>query len=372
MSQLNVRITQKIDTYENWMKDTSLLLEKGEIAIAEIPSGDKTGLTPPAIGIKIGDGAKKFSELPWIQATAGDVYDWAKAEVKPEYTADEISGLSEYISGEIQDTNTTYQFSYENDTLIIKSKEKTETDYPTDESKWIKIPITVSTKVDKDTDAVAGNLAQFVEGGNVVDSGEKISDFMKTSAADGKYATKTELGELEGEITTIKSDLSGLSGAMHFKDEATKNPLEMTAEDLEVYASGDVVLYGNKEYVYNGTSFIELGDVTAEAQRISDLETAVGDASKGLVSDVAALKSTVGDASDGLVKDVATNAENIEKNATAISNVKATADSAVQSISGVTATKSGTDVAVTAVPVSLLTNVEGDTLIINCGTSTGF
>ena len=46
MANLNVRIKNKLDTYENWM-GSSLVLEAGEIAIASIPSGDNTGLTPP-------------------------------------------------------------------------------------------------------------------------------------------------------------------------------------------------------------------------------------------------------------------------------------------------------------------------------------
>ena len=108
MAMLNVRFNNKFDTYEKWMAST-LILGAGEIAVASIPSGDNTGLTPPAIGVKIGDGTKTFAQLGWIQATAGDVYGWAKAATKPEYNADEITGLSEFISGEIQDTNTTYQ-----------------------------------------------------------------------------------------------------------------------------------------------------------------------------------------------------------------------------------------------------------------------
>ena len=34
--------------------------------------------TPPAIGIKIGDGEHYFHELPWVQAVAADVFNWAK------------------------------------------------------------------------------------------------------------------------------------------------------------------------------------------------------------------------------------------------------------------------------------------------------
>ena len=68
---LNTRILMKYDTLANW-NNSSLLLKKGEVAVAEIPSeASASGLPPPAIGIKIGDGTKTFAQLNWIQAIAG-------------------------------------------------------------------------------------------------------------------------------------------------------------------------------------------------------------------------------------------------------------------------------------------------------------
>jgi hypothetical protein len=78
---------------------SSLILKNGEIAIAEIPSGaSDSGLTPPAIGIKVGDGQKTFSQLGWIQAIAGDVQAWAKAATKPSYNSTEIA--AELVTGD--------------------------------------------------------------------------------------------------------------------------------------------------------------------------------------------------------------------------------------------------------------------------------
>ena len=106
---LKTRIQLKYDTLANWSTST-LVLKRGEIAIAEVPTNaSNSGLTPPAIGIKVGDGVSVFSALPWIQATAGDVYSWAKAANKPSYDASEIQNLSSYISGQINDTDTQYQ-----------------------------------------------------------------------------------------------------------------------------------------------------------------------------------------------------------------------------------------------------------------------
>lgn len=99
---LNTRILLKYDTLANWMQD-KITLKAGEMAIATIDQAQNgsTGMTPPAVGIKIGDGSTKFSALPWIQAVAGDVPSWAKesdwASVKNAYNqaiANAISDLS--------------------------------------------------------------------------------------------------------------------------------------------------------------------------------------------------------------------------------------------------------------------------------------
>ena len=183
MANLNVRIYNKFDTYENWMKST-LVLGAGEIAIASIPSGDNTGLTPPAIGVKVGDGSKTFSQLSWIQATAGDVYSWAKAATKPEYAATEITGLADFISGEIQDSNTEYSFSLaENYKLKIQKKDigGEYADYQT-----IDLTSAFAAKADKVTGATAGNFAGLDSNGNLTDSGKKAADF--ATAAQGALA----------------------------------------------------------------------------------------------------------------------------------------------------------------------------------------
>lgn len=104
----NTRIRNKIDTFANWTKNDPVLLN-GEIGIVVVPASTGAVQQEPAILIKIGDGTKKFSELEFISSKAADVYDWAKASTKPTYAASEISGLSDYISGEIQDTDTQYK-----------------------------------------------------------------------------------------------------------------------------------------------------------------------------------------------------------------------------------------------------------------------
>lgn len=97
------RILLRYDTLYNWMNST-VILKQGEAAIA-VSTFDNTientnhhpDHTPPAVGIKIGDGYHYFSELPWVQGVAGDVYNWAKQQTKPTYNANEIQGLTTLI-----------------------------------------------------------------------------------------------------------------------------------------------------------------------------------------------------------------------------------------------------------------------------------
>ena len=65
----------------------------------------------------------------------------------------------------------------------------------------------------------------------------------------------------EGEIDALQAQIGGLTGAMHFIGTSTTDPAEgATVSGHEEFESGDVCLFGNKEYVYNGSAWLELGD----------------------------------------------------------------------------------------------------------------
>ena len=105
------RIQLKYDTYENWIA-ADPILKKGEMAIATIPEGNTTSKLQnlPNVVLKIGDGANRYSILPFVSGLAADVYSWAKASTKPSYAASEITGLQEAIEQYSDyDTNTQYR-----------------------------------------------------------------------------------------------------------------------------------------------------------------------------------------------------------------------------------------------------------------------
>ena len=101
---LQTVIQLRYGTYSQWM-NSRIILRQGEAAVCSFPDNNSLDNmsdispvgTPPAIGIKIGDGHRYFHELPWLQAIAADVHSWAKRSIKPTYTANEISGLQSFI-----------------------------------------------------------------------------------------------------------------------------------------------------------------------------------------------------------------------------------------------------------------------------------
>ena len=101
---LETRILLRYGTYSQWM-NSNVILKLGEAAICAFPNDRAIDAlstttpqhTPPAIGMKIGDGHSYFYELPWVQGVAADVYNWAKSPTKPSYTASEISGLVAFM-----------------------------------------------------------------------------------------------------------------------------------------------------------------------------------------------------------------------------------------------------------------------------------
>lgn len=104
----NTRISLKYDTFANWTQNNPVLLS-GEVAVVVIPANAEAVAQEPAILFKVGDGSSRFNSLQFVSGLAADVYDWAKAATKPSYSASEIDGLADYISDEVQDTNTTYK-----------------------------------------------------------------------------------------------------------------------------------------------------------------------------------------------------------------------------------------------------------------------
>lgn len=88
-------------------------------------------------------------------------------------------------------------------------------------------------------------------------------------------------------ISGLESKLKNVANAMDFIGVSTTDPISgmVTINDviisgnddasLDTANAGDVVIFGDKEFVYDGDDWVEFGDATGNASAISDLKTRV-------------------------------------------------------------------------------------------------
>lgn len=102
---LKTRILLKHATLDEW-NNSSLILKKGEVAFATVPTVEGSTLEP--VMFKVGDGSKTFAQLDWASAKAADVYGWAKAAGLPVDITKAPEG--QFVEG----------FAWENNKLVPK------------------------------------------------------------------------------------------------------------------------------------------------------------------------------------------------------------------------------------------------------------
>lgn len=385
------RIQLKYDTYANWTTNNPVLLA-GEMALATVPSeGSNTGFQNlPNVVAKIGDGSSHYNDLPYLSGLAADVYGWAKAAVKPAYSANEITGLTEFVEGISDiDTNTQYQLvAVEGATYKyqLQKKDIGDTDWSnvtgqvidfsnadtrltaleetvgalTGETGGIKdivdeaiqgLDATVSQTAGADglalevvqengtLKSVSGSIkantydaygaAATVDGKLTAEKerAEGAEATLTQGVADNKTAIEQEvkdrkdaiagldysgyaagsatgetisfvgtISEENGVIKAEKRDLvfntaydpttnkaatmsditksvADLNGAMHYKGTVETDP-KGAGFDTSSYKAGDVIIFGIKEYIFDGTKFDQLGDEGAAASLIAGLDKA--------------------------------------------------------------------------------------------------
>ena len=220
VKNLNTRIALKYDSYQNWQTHNPILL-KGEIAIAELPvSENKPGVgvpnadgsTPaiqnaPNILIKVGDGTNHYNDLKFVSALAADVYSWAKAATKPTYSAGEITGLNDYISQTIQDTNTQYRIVAVGDSAYsykLQKKDIGDADY-TDVAGSVISLTDVDARLDVLEAAIAENGAVATKIANAIDALDYTGKASETTTQ-GKFVT--DVTETNGIISVTAADLA--------------------------------------------------------------------------------------------------------------------------------------------------------------------
>lgn len=317
---LNTRIALKYDLLSAW-NTSDLILKKGEIAIAEIPSqnniiGDAAHTpenSPPAIAMKVGDGAKTFKQLPWVQAVAGDVYAWAKKANAPtlgELTnidADLKSEVDKIIGqhGEIQDTDTYYKVETNNDKIGGKHHFKLSAykkDGTADTTKDIVINWSdLDTWMAGETDRVQGLIesafstlvpqaaageGKFVSAVDQVDGKIKVtrSNLVAADITDMiPQAKVTGLETLQSEFNTAKGQLANTDGAISSSNKLmTASAVQRDVENaIDTFEAGLThTTSGSGDYVTNVTQADGKVTVTKASlthDKITDWQTEVTD-----------------------------------------------------------------------------------------------
>lgn len=115
------------------------------------------------------------------------------------------------------------------------------------------------------------NDAKVEANAKAAQAAQTTADEVKAKADETEANLKTETDERKtadeaqaARITTLEGQIVGLSGAMHFKGVKESLP-----EDVSEFEDGDVIVVGNKEYVFNNGEFVEFGDVTAVSEAIT-------------------------------------------------------------------------------------------------------
>ena len=262
---LNVRISLKYDTYANWIANNPVL-KVGEMALCTVPTQDTNGISTelPAVLAKVGDGVSTYSTLPFLSAKAADVYSWAKAANKPTYSASEITGLSDYISGEIQDTDTQYKLVKVNDynyKLQSKTLNGTWADVegsaiviPNDTEAIEALEASITTLTGADT--VEGSVAKALKDAKAYADGKDAAIAAAKKAGDDAQA---DVDALEVKIGTVPAD---------------KTIVEMISDAQAAATYDDTALTGRVTTVEGKVTTLIGDDASKSARTIASEEVA--------------------------------------------------------------------------------------------------
>ena len=297
---INTRIKNRVDTLENWGAAGVVLLP-GEIALVKVVVGEVTEFLMKT-GEADGNGDPiAFASLPWISAPASDVYSWAKTTTVEAVPITVASGTAGSLGNHLYLIKNTADTAASNASNAVAKLEGITGTVPAAITAAIEALdySTVPTSAGTNTDCV------FVTGvtqtnGKIAITRKAIPDATKddkgvvflgakagaAAAYDDVFGTtklsgrltqaETDIDTLQGNVTDIQS---AIAGGTHFKGVVTSPTLSdglttqtVTINSVAVTAQpGDVALQDNKEFIWTGTSWEELGDLT----RVGAVETAI-------------------------------------------------------------------------------------------------
>lgn len=280
----NTRISLKYDTYTNWTTNNPVLLA-GEAAVCVVPADAGSGLNEPAVLLKFGDGTSSFTELSWASATAADVIPSLKGS-NPTLPATSITGLEDFIAGEIQDTNTTYQLVQNGNTSFkLQSKENAS-------APWVDVStITITYTL---TEGTANGTVAF-NGTDVAVHGLGSAAYTATTAYDAAGTAAGVQTALTGTAEDTASDLT-LNGLKKYVDQEVTGAVAdaaSEAQDLINALDMSAVSAGTGQVIGSVSQTDGVVSATLKTLTASDIPTIEQSKVNGLTAALAGKQDTI-------------------------------------------------------------------------------
>ena len=252
---LNTRILLKYDSYANWTKNNPVL-KIGEMAIATVASNDtnktNTGFQNlPNVVLKVGDGTSHYNDLKFVSALAADVYEWAKAADKPTYSYTEITGLEAELArvAAAADTDTQYNLVATDATnykFELRSKEKSAVE-------WTKVADLDLSGIVSRVAALEGKFVGMEEATVVAHVAAEIAKLDNAGATAGQGEIISAVSEADGVISVskralVKEDIptieqaqvNGLPKALEDINTAIGNAQSGSLTDAKAYTDAEI------------------------------------------------------------------------------------------------------------------------------------
>ena len=171
-------------------------------------------------------------------------------------------------------------------------------------------------------DEALEDLKETLEGNATSDTKDSV-----TIIGAKKY-TDSQITTVNTTISTLQNNIGNLSNIMNFlgttttalTNGGTTNPIKIDNKDVSA-VKGDVVVNGNKEFVFDGSKWAEIGDVSAQAQAITNLQNSVG--TKPTAEGTPAMDDKLWDEVTDLRTDLGETGDPATKTTTAFGRIKA-------------------------------------------------
>lgn len=302
------RLALKTDTLENWKTNGSKVLLPGEVGVVTTAFESAEGsVKQPVTMLIIGDGKHTVSQLinGWTEGTdtkygSFSLYARASDVIKEAKSATDLEtfvlGLKDKlvtaIGGETYVSKSAYdQYTKGNDEKVSGAQNtandaisQIEAILKDSTAKTLKeLEDSIANNSQTDQSYAKGLVdALTAENGAIYNANAAIEEVKKTVGDDSKGLTKR--------VKDIETWKSGVSNVMDFrgafaatKDEngtITVTGLTPKSGDVVTVTTGGSAELVGKEFVYDGSKWVEIGDVTAQDSAISALQTTVGEHQK--------------------------------------------------------------------------------------------